>query len=223
VVAEFRKADKTLTVWSSSQIPHLLRDILSATVGLPQHQVRVIVPEVGGGFGSKLNVYPEELVAAYAAMKLGRPIKWIEDRSEALAATIHGRDQVDYVEAAATRDGKVTGMKVYGISDLGAYSQLFTDVIMIAFGYPVSCGAYDIKNIHLSADIVFTNKAPTDAYRGAGRPEATYIAERVMDMVAHELGRIRWGCVESTSSSLISSRTSRLPGRCMTPVNTRRP
>jgi aerobic carbon-monoxide dehydrogenase large subunit len=189
VVAEFRKADKTLTVWSSSQIPHILRDILSATVGLPQHQVRVIVPEVGGGFGSKLNVYPEELVAAYAAMKLGRPIKWIEDRSEALAATIHGRDQVDYVEAAATRDGKVTGMKVYGISDLGAYSQLFTDVIMIAFGYPVSCGAYDIKNIHLSADIVFTNKAPTDAYRGAGRPEATYIAERVMDMVAHELGK----------------------------------
>ena len=189
VVAEFRKADKTLTIWSSSQIPHILRDILSATVGLPQHQVRVIVPEVGGGFGSKLNVYPEELVAAYAAMKLGRPIKWIEDRSEALAATIHGRDQVDYVEAAATRDGKVTGMKVYGISDLGAYSQLFTDVIMIAFGYPVSCGAYDIKNIHLSADIVFTNKAPTDAYRGAGRPEATYIAERVMDMVAHELGK----------------------------------
>src|SRR5258708_30279696 len=80
-------------------------------------------------------------------------------------------------------------MKVYGISDLGAYSQLFTDVIMIAFGYPVSCGAYDIKNIHLSADIVFTNKAPTDAYRGAGRPEATYIAERVMDMGAHELGK----------------------------------
>ena len=189
VVAEFRKADKTLTVWSSSQIPHLLRDYLSAAVGLPQHQVRVIVPEVGGGFGSKLNVYPEELVAAYAAMKIGRPIKWIEDRSEALAATIHGRDQVDYVEAAATRDGKVTGLKIYGISDLGAYSQMFTDVIMIGFGYPVSCGAYDIKYLHLSGDIVFTNKAPTDAYRGAGRPEATYIAERVMDMVAHELGK----------------------------------
>jgi carbon-monoxide dehydrogenase large subunit len=189
VVAEFRKADKTLTVWSSSQIPHLLRDYLSAAVGLPQHQVRVIVPEVGGGFGSKLNVYPEEIVAAYAAMKIGRPIKWIEDRSEALAATIHGRDQIDYVEAAATRDGKVTGLKIYGISDLGAYSQMFTDVIMIGFGYPVSCGAYDIKHLHLSGDIVFTNKAPTDAYRGAGRPEATYIAERVMDMVAHELGK----------------------------------
>src|SRR5260221_3036166 len=189
VVAEFRKADKTLTIWSSSQIPHLLRDILAATVGLPQHQVRVIVPEVGGGFGSKLNIYPEELVAAFATMRLGHPVKWIEDRSEALAATIHGRDQVDYVEAAATRDGKVTGLKVYGISDLGAYSQIFTNVIMIAFGFPVSCGAYDIRNLHLSADTVFTNKAPTDAYRGAGRPEATYIVERVMDLVARELGK----------------------------------
>ena len=189
VLAEYRKSDKTLTVWSSSQIPHLLRNILSALVGLPQHQVRVIVPEVGGGFGCKLNIYPEEMVAAFATMKLGRPVKWIEDRSENLAATIHGRDQVDYVEVAATRDGKVTGLKVHGISDLGAYCQIFTDVIMIAFGFPVSCGAYDIPVIHLSADIVFTNKAPTDAYRGAGRPEATYVAERAIDLVAHELGK----------------------------------
>jgi carbon-monoxide dehydrogenase large subunit len=105
VVAEFRKTDKTLTIWSSSQIPHLLRDILAARVGLPQHQVRVIAPEVGGGFGSKLNVYPEELVAAYAAMKLGHPVKWIEDRSENLAATTHGRDRVDHIEVAATKDG----------------------------------------------------------------------------------------------------------------------
>lgn len=189
VVAEYRKAGKTLTVWSSSQIPHLLRNILSALVGLPQHQVRVIVPEVGGGFGSKLNIYPEEMVAAFASMKTGRAVKWIEDRSENLATTVHGRDQVDYIEAAATRDGKVTGLKVYGISDLGSYSQLFTDVIMIAFGFPVSCGAYDIPAIHLSADIVFTNKAPTDAYRGAGRPEATYAVERAMDLVARELGK----------------------------------
>src|SRR3989440_1028945 len=189
VVAEYRKASKTLTVWSSSQIPHLLRNILSALVGLPQHQVRVIVPEVGGGFGSKLNVYPEEMIAAFASMKTGHAVKWIEDRSENLAVTIHGRDQVDYVEVAATRDGKVTGLKVYGISDLGSYCQLFTDAIMIAFGFPVSCGAYDIPAIHLSADIVFTNKAPTDAYRGAGRPEATYAVERAMDLVARELGK----------------------------------
>jgi aerobic carbon-monoxide dehydrogenase large subunit len=189
VVAEFRKSDKTLTVWSSSQIPHLLRNILGALVGLPQHQVRVIVPEVGGGFGCKLNIYPEEMVAAFATMKLSHPVKWIEDRSENLAVTIHGRDQLDYVEVAATKEGKVTGLKVHGISDLGAYCQIFTDVIMIAFGFPVSCGAYDIPVVHLSADIVFTNKAPTDAYRGAGRPEATYVAERAIDLVARELGK----------------------------------
>src|SRR5579859_7189015 len=189
VVADYNKASKTLTVWSSSQIPHLLRNLLAGQVGLPQHQVHVIVPEVGGGFGSKLNVYPEETVAAFASMKTGHPVKWIEDRSENLAVTIHGRDQVDYVEVAATKEGKVTGLKIYGISDLGAYCQIFTDVIMIAFGFPVSCGAYDIPNIHLSADIVFTNKAPTDAYRGAGRPEATYITERVIDLVARELGK----------------------------------
>jgi aerobic carbon-monoxide dehydrogenase large subunit len=189
VIAEYRKADKNLTIWSSSQIPHLLRNILSATVGLPQHQVRVIVPEVGGGFGCKLNIYPEELVAAYATMKTGRAVKWIEDRSENLAVTIHGRDQIDYVEVAATKEGKITGLKVHGISDMGAYSQIFTNVIMIAFGFPVSCGAYDIPVVHLSSDMVFTNKVPTDAYRGAGRPEATYVVERAIDLVARELGK----------------------------------
>ncbi|GHO73182.1 aldehyde dehydrogenase [Ktedonobacter sp. SOSP1-85] len=187
VLAEYRKANKTLTVWSSSQIPHLLRNILASQLNLPQHQLRVIVPEVGGGFGSKLNVYPEETLAAYISMQLGRPIKWIEDRSENLATTVHGRDQVDYVEVAATREGKVTGLKVHGISDLGAYSQLFTDVIMTAFGFPVAGGSYDIPHVYLSSDVVFTNKVPTDAYRGAGRPEATYVAERAMDMVAYTL------------------------------------
>jgi carbon-monoxide dehydrogenase large subunit len=189
VVAQYNKADKKLTVWSSSQIPHLLRNLLASQLGLPQHQVHVIVPEVGGGFGCKLNVYPEELAAAFATMKLGRPVKWIEERSENLAVTIHGRDQLDYVDVAATKDGKVTAVKIHGISDLGAYSQIFTDVIMIAFGFPVSCGAYDIPNMHFSFDIVFTNKVPTDAYRGAGRPEATYLIERVMDLVAREVGK----------------------------------
>jgi carbon-monoxide dehydrogenase large subunit len=189
VIADYRKADKSLTVWSSSQIPHLLRNILASQVGLPQHQVRVIVPEVGGGFGSKLNIYPEEMVAAFATMQIGRPVKWIEDRSENLSVTVQGRDQIDYVEVSATKEGKVTGLKVYGISDLGAYSQLFTDVIRIALGFPVYCGAYDIPTVYLSTDLVFTNKVPTDAYRGAGRPEATYIIERMMDLVARELGK----------------------------------
>lgn len=189
VVAQYSKAEKKLTVWSSSQIPHLLRNLLASQLGLPQHQVHVIVPEVGGGFGCKLNVYPEELAAAFATMRLGHPVKWIEDRSENLAVTIHGRDQLDYVDVAATSEGKVTAVKIHGISDLGAYSQIFTDVIMIAFGFPVSCGAYDIPNMLLSFDLVFTNKVPTDAYRGAGRPEATYVIERIMDLVARKLGR----------------------------------
>jgi carbon-monoxide dehydrogenase large subunit len=189
VIADYNKGSRSLTVWSTSQNPHILRNILAATVGLPQHQVRVIVPEVGGGFGSKIDIYPEELVASFASMKLGRPVKWTEERSENMTATTHGRDQIDYVEVAATRDGKVTGLKIYGISDLGAYCQLFTDVIMIALGFPVSCGAYDIPHLHLSSDIVFTNKTPTDAYRGAGRPEATYLIERTIDLVAHELGK----------------------------------
>lgn len=189
VVAQYNKAEKKLTVWSSSQIPHLLRNLLASQLGLPQHQVHVIVPEVGGGFGCKLNVYPEELAAAFATMRLGHPVKWIEDRSENLAVTIHGRDQIDYVDVAATSEGKVTAVKIHGISDLGAYSQIFTDVIMIAFGFPVSCGSYDIPNILLGFDLVFTNKVPTDAYRGAGRPEATYLIERVMDLVARKLDR----------------------------------
>lgn len=188
VVAEFNKASKTLTVWSSSQIPHLLRNLLASQLGLPQHQVRVIVPEVGGAFGSKLNVYPEEMVASFASMQLGRAVKWIEDRDESLAVTIHGRGQVDHIEVAATKEGRVTGLKVHGISDMGAYSQIFSDVIMIAFGLVVSCGSYDIP-VHISSDVVVTNKVPTDAYRGAGRPEATYVAERAMDMVARELGK----------------------------------
>ncbi len=187
VVAQMRKADQQLTLWSSSQCPHLLRSYLSQQLGLLQHQVRVIVPEVGGGFGSKFNIYPEEALVAFAAMKTGHPIKWIEDRGENLAASIHGRGQIDYVEVAASSNGVVTGLKVYGISDLGAYCQRGTSVVMIGIGFPLSCGAYDIRNLHLSGDIVFTNKAPTDTYRGAGCPEANYVVERAIDMVAREL------------------------------------
>ncbi|GCE16611.1 xanthine dehydrogenase family protein molybdopterin-binding subunit [Dictyobacter kobayashii] len=189
VVAEFRKSDKSLSLWSSSQIPHLLRNYLAEQLGLAQHQVRVIVPEVGGGFGCKLNIYPEEALASFAAMKTGRPVKWIEDRDENLAATIHGRDQVNYMEAAATKEGKVVGLKFHIISDLGSYLQFFTDVIAIAFTLPMLSGCYDIPNIYSSCDTVFTNKAPTDAYRGAGRPEAAYMVERAIDLVANELKR----------------------------------
>ncbi len=187
VIAEFRKSDKMLNIWSSSQIPHLLRNYLAAQMMLPQHQVHVVVPEVGGGFGCKLEIYPEEALAAFASMQLGKPVKWIEDRSESFAATIHGRDQIDYVEAAVDRTGKVHGLKVHVISDLGSYLQFFTDVIAIAFTLPMVDGCYDIPVTYTACDIVFTNKAPTDAYRGAGRPEATFLVERAMDLIAREL------------------------------------
>ncbi|GAC1497382.1 MAG: molybdopterin-dependent oxidoreductase [Ktedonobacteraceae bacterium] len=189
VVAEYRKSDKALNLWSSSQIPHLLCNYLAEQIGLQQHKVRVIVPEVGGGFGCKLNIYPEEALASFAAIQTGHPVKWIEDRDENLAATIHGRDQVNYMEAAATKDGKVVGVKFHVISDLGSYLQFFTDVIAIAFTLPMLSGCYDIPNVYSSCDIVFTNKAATDAYRGAGRPEATFMVERAMDLVAREVKR----------------------------------
>jgi len=189
VIADYRKSDKMLNIWSSSQIPHLLRNYLAEQVKLPQHQVHVVVPEVGGGFGCKLNIYPEEALAAFAAMQLGKPVKWIEDRSESFSSTIHGRDQINYIEAATDQNGKVHGFKVHVISDLGSYLQFFTDVIAIAFTLPMVDGCYDIPVTYAACDIVFTNKAPTDAYRGAGRPEATYLIERAMDLVANALGK----------------------------------
>ena len=189
VIAEYRKSDKALNVWSSSQIPHLLRNFLAEQLGLQQHKVRVIVPEVGGAFGCKLNIYPEEALVSFAAMQTGHPVKWIEDRDESLAVTIHGRDQVNYVEAATTKEGKIVGLKFHVISDLGSYLQFFTDVIAVAFTLPMLSGCYDIPHIHTDCDIVFTNKAATDAYRGAGRPEATYMVERTIDLVAQAVHR----------------------------------
>lgn len=189
VVAEFRKADKSLTMWSSTQLPHVLRNYLAEQLGLFQHQLRVIAPEVGGGFGCKQDIYPEEALVAFAAMQTGRPVKWIEDRSESFTATVHGRGQVDYIEVASTREGKVTGLKVHVISDLGAYLQFFTDIIALALTLPMVDGCYDIPHTYTALDLVFTNKTPTDAYRGAGRPEATYLIEHAMNLVARELGK----------------------------------
>jgi len=189
VVAEFRKADKKLTMWSSTQLPHVLRNYLSEQLGLLQHQLRVIAPEVGGGFGCKQDIYPEETMVAFAAMQTGHPVKWIEDRSESFTATVHGRGQVDYIEASATRDGKVTGLKVHVISDLGSYLQFFTDIIALALTLPMVDGCYDIPHTYTALDLVFTNKTPTDAYRGAGRPEAAYLIEHAMNLVARELGK----------------------------------
>jgi carbon-monoxide dehydrogenase large subunit len=186
VVAHFEPGKQAMTIWSSTQNPHILKTMIAAMNGLGQHQVRAIAPEVGGGFGAKINIYGEEYVAAALSKQLGLPLKWIEDRSEAFVATTHGRDIIGYVDVAARRDGKVLGLKMKLIADIGAYNMLLTAAIP-TLTMLMANGTYDIPAIRTTLTEVFTNKTPTDAYRGAGRPEATYFVERAMDMLAHEL------------------------------------
>ena len=187
VLAEYLPGEHRLTVWSSTQIPHLLRTQVSVMLGLPETAVRVIAPEVGGGFGSKLNVYAEEGLIPWLAMKLGRPVKWSETRRENFTATIHGRDTINDVELALKKDGTVLGLRVRILADLGAYHQLLTPLIPQLTALMLA-GCYKFTAIDIEIQGVFTNKMSTDAYRGAGRPEATYIVERIMDIAAHELG-----------------------------------
>jgi carbon-monoxide dehydrogenase large subunit len=187
VLARYLPAQQELTVWSSTQIPHMLKSHLAQMLKLPENQVRVIAPEVGGGFGSKLNVYAEEGLLAYLALKVNRPVKWAEERRENIQTTIHGRGQVGEVEAAVKKDGTILGLRYKVIADIGAYHQLFTPAIPPFTGLMIS-GCYKIPAIAMEVTGVFTNKMSTDAYRGAGRPEATYVIERVVDRVAQELG-----------------------------------
>lgn len=187
VAARYLPAEKELTVWSSTQIPHMLKSHLSQMLKLAESQVRVIAPEVGGGFGSKLNVYAEEGLLGHLALKLNRPVKWSEGRRENIQATIHGRGQVGEIEAAVKKDGTILGLRYRVIADIGAYHQLFTPAIPLFTGLMLS-GCYKIPAISMDLTAVFTNKMSTDAYRGAGRPEATYVIERVVDRVAGELG-----------------------------------
>ncbi len=186
VVAPIAAADE-YTVYSSTQIPHILRLMLALVTGVPEQRLRVIAPDVGGGFGSKLNVYAEEAIGLVVARRLGRPVKWTESRSEGLQATIHGRGQIQDLEVAATRDGRVLGLKVDLKADMGAYLQLVTPGVPLlgAFMYP---SIYKMDAYRFSCTGVFTTMTPTDAYRGAGRPEATFAIERLMDDLAVELG-----------------------------------
>jgi len=186
VVAQYLSSDNELTVWSSTQIPHMLKSHLAKMLKFPEQQVRVIAPDVGGGFGCKLNVYAEEGLLAHLALKLNRPVKWMEGRRENMQATIHGRGQVGEVEAAVKKDGTILGLKYKVIADIGAYHQLFTPAIPPFTGLMLS-GCYKIPAITVEVTAVFTNKMSTDAYRGAGRPEATYVIERMIDRVAQEL------------------------------------
>ena len=176
-----------LTVYSATQIPHILKVMIAATCAVPEHKVRVIAPAVGGGFGSKLDVYAEELIAVAVARRLGVPTRWTEGRSENAVATIQGRGQIQHMELAADADGKVTAVRANLTADMGAYLQLVTPGIPLlgAFLYH---GVYDVPAYHFECTGVFTNLTPTDAYRGAGRPEATYALERAMDALARAVG-----------------------------------
>jgi carbon-monoxide dehydrogenase large subunit len=184
-LAEYRAGYLTLT--TTTQIPHLLRSFLAGSMEMSEDRIRVVAPDVGGAFGVKLNHYPEEAIACAAARRLGRPIKWTETRSEHMATTIHGRDQIDYVKMGVKRDGTITGIHIDVIADLGAYFLLLTPFIP-SFTAFVAGGCYKIPRVRTDITGVFTNKFPTDATRGAGRPEATHLLEVMVEQAAAELG-----------------------------------
>ncbi|MDH4103999.1 MAG: xanthine dehydrogenase family protein molybdopterin-binding subunit, partial [Thermoleophilia bacterium] len=185
VLAQAGPTDE-LTLWSATQIPHVLRFALQLVLGIPESKIRVIAPDVGGGFGSKLDVYAEEALAAALAKRLGVPVKWTEERTENYQATTHGRDVVHEFTFAATRDGTITAVKSEAKCAMGAYLQLVTPGVPL-LGAWIYSGPYEIPNYSVTFTGVFTHTTPTDAYRGAGRPEATYVIERAMDALAREL------------------------------------
>jgi carbon-monoxide dehydrogenase large subunit len=174
------------TLWSATQIPHILRLMLATVTGIPEHRIRVVAPDVGGGFGSKLQVYGAEVLALLLARRLGRPVKWTETRSEGNMTVHHGRDQIQRLTLAADRDGRIRGLKVDLLADMGAYLMLVTPGIPLLGAFMFN-GIYKMDAYHFKCTGVFTTKTPTDAYRGAGRPEATYAIERLMDELANEL------------------------------------
>lgn len=188
VVADWSPGERLLTVWTSTQIPHLCRSLLAGMLGLSDNHVRVIAPDVGGGFGQKLNIYVEEPLVGFLAMQLERPVKWTEGRRENFTSAIHGRDQRAKLEAAVKNDGTVTALRYKVVADLGSYCQVLTAAIPTLTGLMLT-GSYKIPAAITELTAVYTNKMSTDAYRGAGRPEATYLIERIMDRVAQDLGK----------------------------------
>ncbi len=187
VVCAPMAATGEVTLWSATQIPHVVRVLLALVTGIPEHKIRVIAPDVGGGFGSKLDLYREEVIAVLVASRLGRPVKWTESRSEGYVATIHGRDQIQDIEVSYLPDGTLLGLHVELLADMGAYLQIITPGIPLLGAFMYNA-IYKFEAYHFGTTGVFSTKTPTDAYRGAGRPEATYAIERIMDDLAAELG-----------------------------------
>ena len=189
IMADYNGGTEQLTIWTSTQIPHLVRLLFALVTGHPEHKIRVVAPDVGGGFGCKLYLYAEEVICGIIAKQLERPVKWIESRTENYVATTHGRDHIADAEICGTSDGIVTGLKVHVYANLGAYLSTFAPAIpTILFGLMLG-GCYKFQNLSCQVKGVFTNTTPVDAYRGAGRPEATYVVERMMERYAHEIGR----------------------------------
>jgi carbon-monoxide dehydrogenase large subunit len=188
VIADFNPGTNQLKLWTSSQIPHLVRLLLALVTGHPEHQIQVISPDVGGGFGSKLYLYAEEVIAAMIAKELGKPIKWIEGRQENYVATTHGRDHLCEAEMVGNRDGTITGLRVDVKANMGSYLSTFAPAIPTYLFGLILVGPYTIDNLQCNVTGVFTTTTPVDAYRGAGRPEATYIIERMLDRFAAEIG-----------------------------------
>src|SRR6478735_4183363 len=186
VVVDPNAAMGEYVVYSSTQIPHILRTTLTITCGIPEAKLRVVAPDVGGGFGSKLEVYPEDAICLAIAAKLNRPVKWIEERSENYVATLHGREMYQEIELAATRDGDLKAVRVNLTVSMGGYLALITPGIPM-LGAWLYHGCYECDAYDFAYTNVFTNTTYTDAYRGAGRPEATYAIERAMDALAREL------------------------------------
>ncbi|MCY4634220.1 MAG: molybdopterin-dependent oxidoreductase [Acidobacteria bacterium] len=186
-VAQYTTATGELTLWNTTQNPHIVRFLCSVVTGIPEDKLRVIAPEVGGGFGSKIAAYPADFITVFCSKTLGRPVKWIETRSENYQATTHGRDHVQDVELAATKDGKITGLRCTVHAGMGAYlSTAAPGIPTILHGLMLS-GCYTIPALKEDVYGVYTNGVPVEAYRGAGRPEATFMLERLIDMLANEL------------------------------------
>ncbi len=189
-IGEYDAGNEAFTLYTTSQNPHVARLVLSAFIGIaPEHKLRVIAPDVGGGFGSKIFIYAEETVCVWAAKKVGRPVKWTADRTEAFLADAHGRDHVTHAELAMDAGGKILALRANTKANLGGYLSTFSSSVPTYLYAPLLSGQYDIPAIYCEVDAVYTNTAPVDAYRGAGRPEATFVVERLVEVAARQLGQ----------------------------------
>jgi aerobic carbon-monoxide dehydrogenase large subunit len=188
-IGDYDTGTGAFTLWNTTQNPHVARLVIAAFVGMaPEHKLRVIAPDVGGGFGSKIFIYPEEVVALWASKRVGRPVKWVSDRSEAFLTDAHGRDHVTHAEMAFDAGGKILGLRAKTIANLGAYMSTFSSSVPTYLYATLLSGQYAIPQIYCEVDAVYTNTVPVDAYRGAGRPEATFVVERLVEVGAREMG-----------------------------------